>query len=93
MRPGMSALASGEERYTVRGGGAIAVPIHAGDHVRIVDVEGMQRCEIVAGHIDHQSRIFPRKALPIGFDLSLVSMCLMIGDDYHTRGSGGTKAG
>ena len=30
------------------GGGAIAVPIHAGDHVRVVDVEGMQRCEIVA---------------------------------------------
>ena len=48
MRPGMSALASGEERYTVRGGGAIAVSIHDGDHVRVVDVEGMQRCEIVA---------------------------------------------
>ena len=48
MRPGMFALASGEERYTVRGGGAIAVSIHAGDHVRVVDVEGMQRCEIVA---------------------------------------------
>jgi aminomethyltransferase len=48
MRPGMPALASGEERYTVRGGGAIAVSIHAGDRVRVVDVEGMQRCEIVA---------------------------------------------
>ena len=30
------------------GGGAIAVPIHAGDRVRLVDVEGMQRCEMVA---------------------------------------------
>ena len=48
MRPGMPALAPGEERYTVAGGGAIAVPIHSGDRVRLVDVEGMQRCEIVA---------------------------------------------
>ena len=30
------------------GGGAIAVPIHAGDRLRLVDVEGMQRCELVA---------------------------------------------
>ena len=48
MRPGIGALAPGEERYTVAGGGAIAVPIHAGDRVRLVNVEGMQRCEIVA---------------------------------------------
>ena len=30
------------------GGGAIAVPIHSGDRLRLVDVEGMQRCELVA---------------------------------------------
>ena len=30
------------------GGGAITVPIHAGDRVRLVDVEGMQACELVA---------------------------------------------
>ncbi len=56
MRPGMRALAPGEERYTVPGGGAIAVPIHAGDQVRVVDVEGLQRCELVvadtAGNVD-----------------------------------------
>ena len=45
MRPG--ALPPGEERYTVPGGGAIAVPIHAGDHVRVVDVEGMQRLSLI----------------------------------------------
>jgi aminomethyltransferase len=48
LRPGIRALAAGEERYTVPGGGVIAVAIHAGDHVRLVDVEGMQRCELVA---------------------------------------------
>jgi hypothetical protein len=48
MRPGLRALAPGEERYTVPGGGAIAVPVHAGDRVRMVDVEGLQRCELVA---------------------------------------------
>ena len=47
MRPGIPTLAPGEERYTVPGGGAIAVPIHAGDRVRVVDVEGMQLCEMV----------------------------------------------
>jgi aminomethyltransferase len=51
MRPGIRTLAPGEERYTVPGGGAIAVPIHAGDRVRVVDVEGMQRCELVAADV------------------------------------------
>ena len=45
LRPGIRALAAGEERYTVPGAGVIAIAIHAGDHVRLVDVEGMQRCE------------------------------------------------
>src|ERR1051325_2143308 len=48
IRPGMRALTAGEERYTVRGGGVIAVPIHAGDRLRLIDVEGLQRCELVA---------------------------------------------
>ena len=30
------------------GGGAITVPIHSGDRLRLVDIEGMQRCELVA---------------------------------------------
>jgi glycine cleavage system T protein (aminomethyltransferase) len=47
-RPGIFMLAPGEERYTVPGGGAIAVPINAGDRVRLIDVEGMQACELVA---------------------------------------------
>jgi len=44
----MRSLAPGEERYTVPGGGVIAVPIHSGDRLRLVDVEGMQACELVA---------------------------------------------
>lgn len=44
----MPALAPGEERYSAPGGGAIVFPIYAGDTVRVVDVEGMQRCELVA---------------------------------------------
>ncbi len=48
MRPGMPALAPGEERYIVPGGGAIAVEIHVGDRMRVIDVEGMQPCEVVA---------------------------------------------
>ena len=33
------------------GGGAIAVPIHAGDLLRLVDAEGMQACELVAADV------------------------------------------
>jgi aminomethyltransferase len=47
LRPG-AALSPGEERYTVQGGGVIAVPVFAGDRLRIVDLEGMQPCELVA---------------------------------------------
>ena len=50
LRPG-TAPVSGEERYTVPGGGVIAVPIHAGDRLRVVDVEGMQACELVAADV------------------------------------------
>jgi len=32
----------------VAGGGVNAVPIHAGDQLRLVDLEGMQACEVVA---------------------------------------------
>src|SRR6478672_3832829 len=53
LRPGMRSLAPGEERYRVPGGGAIAVPIHAGDRLRLVDVQGMQACELVAAD-DHR---------------------------------------
>ena len=38
-RPGLLTLAPGEERYTVPGGGAIAVPIHAGDRGKLVNVD------------------------------------------------------
>jgi len=48
MRPGSASLTPGEERYTVAGGGVNAVPIHAGDQLRLVDLEGMQACEVVA---------------------------------------------
>jgi aminomethyltransferase len=56
-QPGLRALAAGEERYTVPGGGVIAVAIGAGDRVRLVDVEGMQLCELVAA--DAAGRLDP----------------------------------
>ncbi|MGD9502666.1 MAG: DUF1989 domain-containing protein [Methyloceanibacter sp.] len=48
LQPGLRALGPGEERYTVPGGGVIAVPVFAGDRVRVVDLEGMQVCELAA---------------------------------------------
>jgi len=46
--PGLPAFEPGTERYRVSGGGAIVVPIYAGDHLKVVDREGRQRCEITA---------------------------------------------
>lgn len=45
------ALPAGTERYPIAGGGAIVVPVYAGDILRIVDVEGSQAAELV-GFVD-----------------------------------------
>lgn len=60
LQPGLRALTPGEERYTVPGGGIIAVPIGAGDLVRVVNVEGMQLCELVAA--DREGKLKPLTA-------------------------------
>jgi aminomethyltransferase len=46
--PGLPAFEPGTERYRVAGGGAIILPVFAGDHIAIVDREGRQRCEVAA---------------------------------------------
>ena len=46
-RPGIRSLAPGVERYLVRGGGSVTVRVGPGDRLRIVDLEGLQACEIV----------------------------------------------
>src|SRR5262245_26332239 len=51
-RPGVPALPPGVERYRIRGGGSIVVPIVAGDRFALTDVEGGQLCEI--GFCDEQ---------------------------------------
>jgi aminomethyltransferase len=45
-RVDMPASPPGVERYRVRGGGSIVVPIHAGDRFTLTDVEGEQACEV-----------------------------------------------
>jgi len=46
LRPGLRALAPGAERYLVRGGGSLTVRVRAGDRVKVVDLEGLQSCEL-----------------------------------------------
>ncbi|MCB1882884.1 MAG: aminomethyltransferase family protein [Geminicoccaceae bacterium] len=45
--PGMAALPPGTERYVVKGGGAHAFMLDAGDALELVDLEGMQPVELV----------------------------------------------
>src|SRR5690242_10577499 len=48
LRPGTPALPPGVERYRVRGGRSTAVLIFAGDEITLTNIEGLQRCIIVA---------------------------------------------
>ena len=52
LEPSSLSAGRGVERYLVEGGGAILVPVHAGDRLRIVNDEGGQPCEIVAAGTD-----------------------------------------
>lgn len=47
-RPGLPTLPPGTERYRVAGGGSAVVRLLPGDILRVVDVEGRQRAEVVA---------------------------------------------
>lgn len=40
-------LPAGTERYEVQGGGAVLIPVTAGDKVTIINAQGGQRCEVV----------------------------------------------
>ena len=46
LEPGLFRRDPTRERYRVRGGGAIFLPLTAGDRMTITDVEGGQRCEL-----------------------------------------------
>ena len=47
LEPGLAALDPGVERYVVRGGGAIAIALEAGDTLEVLDLEGRQPAELV----------------------------------------------
>jgi aminomethyltransferase len=49
-RPAAFGLGPAEERHLVPAGGALVVPIAAGDRLEIVNDEGGQRCELLAAH-------------------------------------------
>ena len=47
LEPGCLPLEPGTERYRVKGGGSITLALNAGDEATIIDLEGIQRCELV----------------------------------------------
>lgn len=55
LRPGLPTLPPGLERYRIAGGGAVVVPIEAGDTLTLIDVEGRQACELIAFGADGRS--------------------------------------
>src|SRR5262245_28785098 len=40
MEPGLPRMEPGVERYRIAGGGAVVLPLHGGDRLDIIDVEG-----------------------------------------------------
>jgi len=47
LEPGLRRLDPGVERYPISARGSVVIQLHPGDELRIVDVEGGQRCELV----------------------------------------------
>ncbi len=47
LRPGISSLPAGTERYLAAGGGSVIVEVEAGDRLELIDKEGCQVCEII----------------------------------------------
>ena len=58
LRPGLSAMPAGHQRYVVVGGGTIVVAIEVGDVVTVTDLEGRQPVEVLAA--DAEGRIDPK---------------------------------
>ncbi len=52
LRPGIRTLPANVERYLVKGGGIVVVPVEAGDRLEVIDKEGLQPCELVAAGTD-----------------------------------------
>jgi aminomethyltransferase len=48
LRPGMPVLPEGIERHIIHGGGSVVLQVFAGDKVRLIDIEGLQRTEVAA---------------------------------------------
>ncbi|MFM8699879.1 MAG: DUF1989 domain-containing protein [Hyphomicrobiales bacterium] len=54
-RPGIRSNPPNTERYKVRGGGSVVVPIVFGDEVTVRDIEGLQPCELITVLSDGRS--------------------------------------
>ena len=52
--PGLFARSPAQERYRVAGGGLTLISLDSGDSLHIIDVEGLQPCELMA--FDSQGR-------------------------------------
>ena len=46
--PGLRALPPNMERYTIRGNYLIMLSLKAGDLIEVVNLEGKQKCELIA---------------------------------------------
>ena len=47
LRPGLPVLPPNVEHYRIGGGGFVAVPVSAGDRLRVIDIEGRQPAELL----------------------------------------------
>ncbi|WP_415402314.1 DUF1989 domain-containing protein [Tateyamaria sp. SN3-11] len=87
IQPAQFSMPPGTERYVVQGGGAVLIPVEAGDYVTVINDEGGQVCELVSA--DDQGRVADSildrvadatadglRALLAGTDHSLRGLCM-----------------
>ena len=53
--PGLAGFPADQERYPVKGGGAIVIDLRAGDRLTVIDREGRQPCQIATFGADKKS--------------------------------------
>ncbi|WP_299288659.1 aminomethyltransferase family protein [uncultured Tateyamaria sp.] len=84
VEPAQFSMPRGTERYVVQGGGAVLVPVEAGDQVTIINDEGGQVCEVIGadaqGRADQGLLDQPADAPADGL------RALLDGDDRSLRG-------
>ncbi len=91
LQPGLRLLPPGTERYMVRGGGSLTVPLARGDSLEVIDLEGRQATELAAFDDRGQSNVEALGLTPSKNGNGIAAI-LTGGSDKHQRTTAALRA-